>query len=275
MILFYTPKIFLLLSFIIVAEVFAQSTITLRPSVYYTRGNYSNEDNSNSIAGYLSGTWNNLDYVIFAYDKLKIKGNEWEYSQSNLIAGLIYNISNYYLKFNYLKIDGNYNENVNSYNYADSSNVVNIDFVKGDYPYYYGAGYTYFNQKGQSNIISHQANFRFEFIPHYKILLGIRATASFSTNESSMISLAGKINYQPFSILLIKTNLMLGKRMFFLDPDLLVIFNQALEQRLLAGIQLEYKLFQSLSLVGSFQHTRFETYNINYFIGGVKFNIDL
>ncbi|MBM4175256.1 MAG: hypothetical protein FJ213_03645 [Ignavibacteria bacterium] len=268
-------KIFLFLFIILIVEVFAQSTFTLKPSVYYTRGNYTNEDHSNSFASYVSGTWNNIDHIILACDNLNITSKDWKYHQKNIIAGIVYNISSYYLKLNYFKINGDYTEGVTNYSYTDNSSAVNLDIVKGDYPYYYGIGYTYFTQQGQPNVNSHQANLRFEFIPHYKIFMGLRTTASFSNDNRSLFSVAAKFNYQPSSDLLIKSNLMYGKRTLFVDPDLLILFNQIYTQKILVGIQLEYNLFSKLTIVSAFQHTQFESYKIDYLIGGLKLNIDL
>jgi hypothetical protein len=256
-------------------NIFAQSSFTIKPSFFYTKGNYSNNDHSNSFAGYVSGTWNNIDHIIFAFDYLRIAGNDWDYSQNNLVAGIVYNFNSYHLKVNYLKIIGKYSQGISTFNYTDNSNVINIDFIKGDYPFYYGIGYSYFNQSGLPNIKSHQTNLRVEYIPHYKVLFGFRGTVTFTSDNRKLFALAGKINYQPFYELLLKTNFMLGEQALFMDSDLLIIFNQILSQRLILGIQFEYTIFRNTVLVGSFQHTEFESYKINYLVGGVKFNFDL
>jgi len=263
-----------ILAFFYSMNIFAQSSFTIKPSFFYTNGNYSNSDHSNSFAGYLSGTWNNVDHIILAFDDLTITGNGWDYSQNNFVAGIIYNIGSYYLKINYLKIIGNYSEGTNTFN-TDNSNVANLDVVKGNYPFYYGLGYSYFNQSGQPNINSHQVNLRFEYIPHYKVLLGLVGTATITSDKRKLFAIAAKINYQPFYDLLLKTNFMIGERALFMDPDLLIIFNQSLSQNLLAGIQLEYAISRNVKFVGSFQHTEFKSYQINYLIGVLKLNFDL
>ncbi len=255
-------------------NLFAQSSFFINPSIFYTDGNYSDKTTSKSFTGYCSISWNGYDYVIIGYDNFNIAGEDWNYKQNNFVGGLIYYFENFYWKLNFLFIRGNFKSD-NYLPYADDSNVYNIDIIKPDWPFYYGAGYTLFNQTGEPSIKSHQINSRFEYIPDYRVLIGLRGTATLTSDNRKLFSISAKLNYLPFDNFLLKGSIALGERTLFLDPDLLVMFNQTLTQKAHYGIQAEYSPFQFATIVLSFQHSKFLSYDINYLIGGLKFRLEI
>jgi hypothetical protein len=99
-------KKLLILPFLILlsADLLADS-VYVTPSVYYTRGDYSNEGYSDSYAAYLS-IGNYKQRVLFSFDKLRINNPEWKYDQQYFNAGGIFGFGSMYIKFNYGHVSG-------------------------------------------------------------------------------------------------------------------------------------------------------------------------
>ena len=66
-----------------------------------------------------------------------------------------------------------------------------------------------------------------------------------------------------------------GERAYYYDEDLLTMFNQNETQKNLVSLRVEYDIVKELTLIGNYQYTEFQNYIIRYYVGGLKFDLDL
>ncbi len=259
-------------------------SVYVSPSFYYTYGDYSNKNSSNSFAFYNTLQLSKRFFLINSYDNLKITARDsikWNYNQQMLSAGLFGNYFPYFLKFTYAHIKGDFKlKDYDFGSYSDYSNLFNFDFMYYQNLFYYGISYTFINSHGILTIDSlskqsaHQLNLKLEYIIHPQIFLSIKPNYSKIEDGRNLLSTAFKIHYLPLPELLIKAGGFAGERAYYFDPDLLIIFNQNETQKLQVFGTVEYFPSYLLKLAVSFQHSEFAGYSINYYTAGVRLNLN-
>jgi len=250
---------------------FADS-IYFSPSLYYTGGDYSDKSSSGSYAGFLS-LGNYKQRILLSYDNLQINHSDWKYKQNYFNAGGIIGFTGFYLKLNYGHVSGTYrslNERLTD-NYHND--LYSIDAFYTDYTSYLGGSYSYQDQEGYITKDIHQAMLRYEFIPHWRVLLAAKPLYTSISDGRDLWGINLRVHYLPFDYFLVKLHGFIGERAYFFDPDLLVLYNQDETQKYLGALQLEYFLSLHLNLIGGFQHTSFGSYKINYYILGIRTNL--
>ena len=53
------------------------------------------------------------------------------------------------------------------------------------------------------------------------------------------------------------------------------MFNQNEAKKKISAIRVEYNIIDELTLIGMYEYTEYQNYIIRYYVGGVKFNLDL
>lgn len=248
----------------------AQSSIIFQPSIYYTRGEYSNQENSNIISTYLNVNYNYQYFLVAGYDFIDLKNTNWNYNQSNLVGSFIYWKQDFRFKLSALNLRGEYSDKSMIKPLIDKGNLVSPEFLLGVYPYFYGLGYVYFNQNGSNGIGSHQVYFRSDYYPHYKLLISVISSGIYLTSKEKFLSVEASTYYTPFYYLTIKAGFTIGSRKYYFNPDLLILFNQNQTQLSNYSFQIYYNFYKQLLGILTYQRSNFTNFNINYFSIGIK-----
>jgi hypothetical protein len=256
----YTIPILILLTISAYAD-----SVYVTPSVYYSRGEYTDDTYSDSYSGYLA-IGNYKQRIVLGLDRINVNNPSWNYKQTLFTGGVILDLNNFYLKLNY--------GNVSSSEYwAYSNNIFNIDgFYTDYYSLYLGGSYTLQKPDGININSIHQYMLRLEYLPHWRILLSAKPVYTAVSDGRNLFGTSLRINYLPFDRLLIKVHGFIGERLYFFDPDLLILYNQYEVQKYVASAELNYFITYDFSIAGGFQHTSFGSYKINYYILGFRTN---
>jgi hypothetical protein len=242
-------------------------SIYVTPSLYYSRGDYTDERYSDSYAGYLTiGDLNSA--AVLSFNRINIVDPLWKYNQNLFTIGGIMGFNRIYLKLNYGRVDAK--ENDLPYRY----NIYSIDAFYTNYRLYLGGSYTH-HMSGTSQLNIDNAIIRLEYIPHWRVLLSLKPMYTNVSDGRELFGTALRFHYLPLDYFLVKLHGFIGERAHFFDPDLLVLYNQMETQKNLAALQLEYFLSLNFNVIAGFQHTSFGSYRINYYILGLRSNFIL
>lgn len=251
------------------------------PSYYYTLGNYSNNNSSNSHAVYLTSYLGYRFTLNNHYELLNINiSKDWDYTQHTFLGGGLINYYPYFYKFYYSYKRGVFSKNNNDI-YTDHSNLFSLEAMYYHYLYYFGLHYTFANANGILNIDSlnkqqvHQITGRIDHIFSPSVYLSIRPNVSILSDGRNLYSVAGKATCFLYPSLAVKVNGFVGRRAYYFDSDILTIFNQDETQQYQAGIQIDYYPFYHLLISAGYQNTKFQSYKINYFVAGLRYGFFL
>ncbi|HZW38348.1 MAG TPA: hypothetical protein VFF33_03525 [Ignavibacteriaceae bacterium] len=275
-------KKIIVLLFIVSAFIKADSTYVY-PGFYYTNGNYSNNDYSNSYAFYTSFFLNKLAPSL-SYEKVIVNNSNWKYDENFFTLGIGFYVDKSFLKFNYGYIYSTYEtpsvlnnggmgygqgrrKSVNTS--VEKNNIFNGDYILYDY-FNYGVSYTYQNQSGVLPLNVNQLTLRFERNFNYNFFVSLKPSVSIVSDKRKLYSASLRLHYLIFPDLMLKTGGFIGERTYFFDNDLLVFFNQNETQKYQIWAQIDYYLFNKVTLSLSYQHTNFSDYSINYYIAGIR-----
>lgn len=259
-----------------VSFLFSQSKFFFQPSAYFTYGNYSEKSNSQQYSIYSLFSWNNYDYIVLGYDRIEISNNSniygWNYKQNNFSGGIHYWFSdqNLKLKVDFLKIAGRYKDNFINNSLLDNGYLISPEFISGVYPFYYGAGFCYFEQKGNNKLNAKQLYLRTDYYPYYKVLLNSIVSSHFISDGRKEASLQLSIFYFPVYELSLKGCFSIGARSIYYNPDLMVLYNQLETQTSNYSFQVNYNFYKNLVASIQYQRANFSKYQIDYFILGIK-----
>lgn len=261
------------LMFLFTGIIYADSSF-VGPSVYYTNGSYSNENTSRSFALYnLMQVSRNFSFIQH-YDNLLIKNPDWKFRQHVFLGGVIADYNPFIVKFNYGHYTGDYLDNYStsqlSFNYSDMTEVISSDIIFYSNWSYMGLSYTYITTEGFAEKNVHQTVLRFDRFVSPRLFVSIRPAASVIQNGNTLFSTSIKMNYYPSEHFIIKAGAFAGERTFYFDTDLLVFFNQNDIQKYAFTGQLEYILFKNLALITAFSHNTFKSFEVNYFVAGIR-----
>lgn len=247
-------------------------TFYLSPSVFYTNGNYSTNQKSNSISFYNTLQLFNKFYLINHYDHLLIDHKEYDYKQQTFLVGGIIDLFPYYIKLNYAHYKGDFNYKLATFTSNDFTNLYNVDLMYYADWNYFGAAYTHLNQIGSASVASHQVTLRYERILSNEFFISLKPNFVHLDNGKNLFSTAFKIHYAPIYDLVFKVGGFAGERMFYFDSDLLTIFNQNYIQKSQTFGQVEYSPIALLKIVAGYQHNKFTDFNVDYLYAGIKAN---
>lgn len=259
-----------------ISSLLAQKNYYLLPSVFYTYGNYSVQTKSQQYSFYSTFSWNSYDYLVFGYDRIDISNNSkslnWIYKQNNFSGGLHYWINNLDLKFklDFIKIDGFYKDNFISKQLIDNGYLLSPEILTGIYPVYYGAGYSFFQQNGNNKIRAHQIYTRIDYYPDYKVLIDGILSSHLISDGRKQASVQLSLYYFPVYEFSIKGSFTIGARSIFYNPDLMVLYNQIETQTSNYSVQVNYNFYKNFVAAIQYQRANFSSYQINYFVLGIK-----
>ena len=264
----FTIKIFVVMVFLSIS-VSGQTKFT--PSFYYTYGDYSNQNYSNSFAGYATLAIKNSDFITAAFEQLKINNDEWVYNQTMLTAGYTKTIFPFYLKLNYSHVMGGFEYSRIPFSPTDFLNVYNAGLIYNYYLFYFGGSFIYQDVNNLKPVVAKQFKFNIDWIASSKITFSISPLYTTVTDGRSLTSVYGKLKYTPLKLITITLGAMTGKRAYYFDENLLTIFNQDETQKKLYSARVEFNLTEQFKLPIVVQYSEFETYDIKYFTAGIVF----
>lgn len=254
-------------------SVIVSGQVQFTPSLYYTYGNYSNQNYSNSFAGYVTLAFKNSDFITGAFEQLQINNDEWTYSQTMLTAGYTKTIFPFYFKFNYSHVMGKFDFLPFPFSYKDYLNIYNANLIYNYYLFYLGTSFTYQDLNGFKPVVVKQFKFNIDWIASSKFTFSVSPLYTTVTDGRSLTSVYANLKYTPVKMLTITLGAMAGKRAYYFDENLLTIFNQDETQKKLYGAKVELNLTKQFILPVVFQYSEFETYNIKYFTAGIKYKL--
>ncbi len=243
--------------------------LTFYPSAYFVKGNYSDERRSENYSFYNTVKITDRFYFTGAFEKLKLTYTDFTLGQNNYLAGGYLNRFPFFFKIYYSHIDSDVLE-INS-----SSNLISGEVFYFIKPFYFGTAYSFYKINDEVNTISNQVTLRLDWIINPIIYLSIRPNFTHAINKQKFLSLSGKLSFSPTSKFTLKAAGAIGKRIYYFDNNLLIIFNQPEIQKSLLTLQCDYNLLEELTITGGFQKTEFSGYTINHFIIGLKSKINL
>ena len=263
---------FLVFTAIILAQ---EDSVYTSFSGFYTGGQVEPGRASNSYSGYLT-----LGYgaagITGGYDNLKIDSVGWDYTQKSYVIAPYYYFGSFFVKAAYMGISGDFNLYPSStggvtYNFATDKTKI-YSFELGNFGYYYtaGLGYTHSKLTGYKHLFVDQYTARYQFVPDYRWLFGVRPTHTSTTDGRKYFSCMFRANYLVIPYLVAKASVNIGNRMYYFDNDLLTVFNQDQTQNKNFGLELDYYMGKFV-LQGAWQYNEFEKQPTRYFILGVKY----
>lgn len=254
---------------------FAQPGPKIHPSVYYTYGDYSDRTRSNSISGYVPFTWNGFDYITLGYDKLSFNNPELKYRQQLFLAAGSFNFYPFYLKVGYLHINGGLDFKPFPSEYSDFLNLYGAEVLYNINLLYLGISFDYSNLIGFHELVIKHYSASLLWIINQKFSVELKPLYTSITDGRKLYASSLAVNYSPTKSLTLKLYGFAGERAYYYDEDLLTMFNQNETQKNLVSFRIEYDVVKELTLIGNYQYTEFQNYIIHYFVGGIKFNLDL
>ena len=213
---------------------------------------------------------------MFGFDKIAISSNSqslnWNFEQNNFSGGFHYWINDLTMKckLDFIKIDGNYSDNFIPQQLIDNGYLISPEILMGIYPFYYGVGYSLFQQSGNNKIEAHQIYARADYYPDYKLLLDAIFSSHLISDGRKQASLQLSIYYFPIYEISIKGSFTAGARSIFYNPDLMVLYNQLETQTSNYSVQVNYNFYKNFVAVIQYQRANFSSYQINYFVFGIK-----
>lgn len=262
----------LLITLFFVKNIKADSTF-VSPSIYYTKGSYSEGRKSESIAFYNMFQLSEKLYLLNHYDNLKIDSIDWNYLQQTFLIGVLADFLPVVVKFNFAHYMGDFKYLPFPFESTDYSNLYSTDLFYYTDGYYFGASYTHLNQIGYKKQTSNQITLRFEKILSDEFFISFKPSYVNLIDGRNLYSAALKIHYMPVNELLFKIGGFGGERAYYFDTDLLTLFNQDDTQKYQLFAQAEYSFIKELKLIFAYQHTEFNSFNIDYYIAGIKANL--
>lgn len=242
---------------------------SVNPSVYYTRGNYSNGNTSDSYSAYASIQLGYSDFIFLGTDNLLINNPAWKYDQKTIVIGGIKNLYPLYLKLNYAHIKGEFDYKPFPYKYSDYINLYNAGFLYNVDLFYLGASVTYLNLIGFKAVESQQYELNIGWVISPGLSLFLKPNFSSVSDNRKLYSAGAKLTYLPVSSLIISLGGFIGSRAYYFNSDLLTIYNQNDTQKMGGDIRAEYWISEKLKVIGSYQYLKFDQFRINYFVGGI------
>ncbi|MCE1188662.1 MAG: hypothetical protein LWX56_05920 [Ignavibacteria bacterium] len=262
-------------------------SLFVNPSIYYTRGAYSNGNYTNEGSAYLSlGVTKGL-FLTCGYDRLTIFDTNYTYLQKGYVAGLSFSKNQWFMNGYFMHITGKYDAIPFPFTYSDNTNIAG-GFIGLDlYPEYIGLGYTRTNFNGIADISlrDHQtadqitAKLLYVFSPFSSVAL----YPSFVTLEDGRKLLSTELKFHYLRYVQVTEDIYLpivvhivaavGERAYYFDQELLTVSNQNATQKWHWGVTSEVYLFGQYIFQLGFQHSSFTIYDINYYTAGVKANL--
>lgn len=266
-------RIILILLFSSILVLAQESYTIISVSPFYTYGKYSNKVVSNSKAIYGSVNFNGNFILSSGYDMISLKYNDWDYKQNSFSGSAIVRISDLFLKFAGIKVRGDFIDNLfnQSYNYQDEVYSITSELV---YKYnwtYFGLGLNYSNSgKGYNILKAYNLNLRYELFLDYYTYLSFRPNFYLENSDKKLFSVTSKLTHWFSPSFTGSVNLTLGNRRYCFDNDLLTIYNQYETQKLVVGGSVDYSIIDEITVSAGYQHTKFESFSVNYFFLGLR-----
>lgn len=266
---------FFFITGLLISNTFSQPGSKIFPSAYYTYGNYTDSTSSNSVSAYVPFTWNGFDYLTLGYDNLNIDNPLWKYNQQLFLAASSFNFYPFYLKLSYLHIKGDFDFKPSTFEYSDFLNLYSAEVLYNIDLLYLGISFDYSNLIGYQALIIKHYGASLLWIINPNLSLELKPLYTSITDGRKLYAASLGLNYSPTRSLTLKLYGFAGERAYFYDEDLLTMFNQNETQNNLVSFRVEYNIVKELTLIGNYQYTEFRNYIIRYYVGGLKFNLDL
>ena len=261
--------------FLALVKITAQPKVTsLSPSVFYTYGNYSDGTYSASVSGFASVGLNYKDFIVAGFDRLLINSPTWKYDQKMFTLGGTKNIYPFYLRFFYSHISGDYNSKPAGYSYTDKLNVFDINMLYNYNLYFFGLSGNYISLDGFYDLSITHFSAVIKRLLGTNILLSANFTQSVVSDGRNLSSIKIDMNFKIDNSFSLYGSGAFGQRTYYYDDQLLTIFNQNETQKLNLNLTGKYLIIPNLTFLINYTYAEFDSYNINYFTAGIKFNIN-
>lgn len=275
--IFKIKKILLLLV-ISVTIISAQNPKTsFTASAYYTMGNYSNNNSSESFSFYGIVDIKNLDNIILGYDNLTIDipDSNWIYQQNFFVISGMKNLYPFYLKFDYAYAGGRYAERYSGKYYygsvTDATHVIHASLLYNWDLFFFGAGGTYTKGTGYYDLNTTYIEGKITWHPSNYFNINLMPAYTTTDDNRSGLSLGAEIFYSPVPLVNFTLRGFVGDRVVYYNSDYQTIYNQIETQTKAFGIIIRLLADQPFNIVAAYQSRDFTYYTIEYFTAGISY----
>ncbi len=271
-------------SFIASAE---GADFTFSPSLYFTRGDYSDSRMSDNFAGYGTLGLDHRCFLSLAYDNILIEHDDFAFRQQMGVAGLFLTSGKWGGKLHYGRILGRFRLHDADDRVRDETDLYSAELLFLRPSCVFGLGYTQQDltymiredeppPSGNSGIEQRSEQFtgRAEIVLDPRLRLIYQPTYTWVRDGRRLHSMAVKINYLPLQRLLLRGGIAYGERAYFYDNDLFTVYNQHETQRSLWFLRADLTVWRAWELVSEYIDTGFSDYSIRYFVVGVRTTFD-
>lgn len=270
-------SVVILIVFISAFSLYAQPKLRdyLCPSFYSTAGAYNNDLSSIGYSGYLLFTVKKFNYVVFGYDNLTISQPSLDYNQQMFVVGEYLNFFPWIISGNFAYVGGGVKSNGKRFPDSEFMNIYNINIKHNINLFYLGLSYTYSNVRGVNTLDIHQGGATLDYYLNTNFSFHLQGFYAHLSDGRDLKSGTITVDVYPVKQWLLSAYRTLGKRAYFFNPDLLTLFNQNETMKGAFGARTVFTIAPELDLIFSYQQYDFTDYLINYYSGGIKFNLSI
>ncbi len=274
---FKLNKIMCLLLLLFTSTFAQRPKTTFTASAYYTSGNYSTNNSSESFSFYGIVDIKKLDKIIFGYDNLTIQipDSNWIYEQNFFVISGIKNLYPFYLKFDYAYTSGQYAEKYRGrYFYGsitDATHIINASLLYNWNLFFFGLGGSYSIGTGYYDLNTTYIEGKITWHPSNYFNINLMPAYTTTDDNRSSFSLGAEIFYAPASFINFSIRGFVGDRVVYYNSDYQTIYNQIETQTKAFGIIIRLLADKPFNIIAAYQSRDFTNYTINYLTGGISY----
>ena len=268
----------LLLFIVTVSLISAQapkSNITV--GAYYTAGNYSNNNSSESYSLYGVINIKMLDRIVLGYDNLRIDipDSNWIYDQNLFVISGMKNLYPFYLKFDYAYAGGQYGEKYRGKYYygstTDAMHILHASLLYNVNLFYIGLGGTYSTSNGYYDLSTKYVEGKLTWYPSQSFNVNLMPAYTKTDDERDAFSLGAELFYSPASFVNFSFRGFIGDRVTYYNSDYQTVYNQLETQTNSFSVIARLFADKPFNIIGAYQSRDFTDYTIEYFTVGIKY----
>jgi hypothetical protein len=139
--------------------------------------------------------------------------------------------------------------------------------------FFFGAGHGYLSYGGWKDLTSHQTSLIATWLATPRITATVRPVLTGISDRNRLLSVSGTVRFVPSPGLAFTAGCVVGKRAYFIDTEVLSMFNQDYTQTAAYSIQGVFDFARWGSVLLGYQRLTFTAYDITYVTGGFQLTL--
>ena len=272
---FQIDKILLLLMFFVTVVSAQKLKTTFTASAYYTMGDYSTNNSSESFSFYGIIDIKRLDRIVLGYDNLTIDipDSNWIYEQNFFVVSGMKNLYPFYLKFDYAYATGQYAEKYRGRKFygsiTDGTHIINGSLLYNLDLFFLGVGGTYSTSTGYYDLNTTYLEGKVTWHPSNFFNITLMPAYTTTNDDRSGFSLGAELFYSPAAFVNFSLRGFTGDRVTYYNSDYQTLYNQIDTQASAYSIIMKLLADKPFNIVAAYQSRDFTNYTINYFTVGL------